>query len=1020
MSKIPKEKNLNYGMFSPKFESSRRLKLGKEKIKNSKYFQAILGSPTNFNSYIKYPKNKSTYFSPDYTNSLLSPIHKNRSKLKKCSSQKNMTERPTSVTSRSFPTVMNNFRVIKSPIYKTTGNNSILYNTSVENKSKYFNLETEKLYQETRQIKKLVKYLTKELLVLKKENEEKDRQITVKEKQINDIIIKNNSLLLGTANIETNEVNKINENSTNSSFISNNNITNNKTEDNSNIFNDSIYINALSSNRNSSTGNLFFRIKKEIKHTNNEMKLENDKFEKLKRSVYVTKMNELNIESIILKTNLKKINSLLENALIIKRGNDLKKEEFTKIKENLEKQEKLENNLNTMILNLEKKENELKDKLEMNEFNLINKIKEVNLNVNELVALKKKNENLNNDKVIKSEIYTTINKSNNPVQINSIYKNKIKELKKSIKFYERQIKYSEDELNKLKEKRKKLIETEKIKGLKLNIDLNNKEKEEIKIIKKEKEDTNKKKDLLTDEEKIKNLKEILKRAKDSEKKMEEKMEKYGTKLRELEIIEEEKQREKEEMNNQNQSQIEFGIDQENPFYTEEENNFPEISLKFTSSQFNQFTYVLFKNFEAKGIVEEESKNKITNPFSDYMKNNNIAIIEYQSPKFKEVMDEFTKIIMDSLKSTNTYNYTLINVFISALFFNSECDINKLIKYFNILFSYTKNYAIEEEKYIKKLKTKYIEQTKKLINCIKNFVISEESDNKEYFPLLKMKEILDKNEINLKDKYIEFLFYYLKKFEDPEAKLSDLKFELLKNILKEEKEKEKEKEKIEEENSENNNLNFPIKDSEIKENSYKNEEDIAINTSKKEDSNILDILDKRSNINLTSQKNEMKSPTEEDFSKRQKRKKKSMDKKSQKKEKKEDKENSDDFEEEEDSMTEITNEEYIKQLSEALKIMQSGIKKKSTTFEELMSNVVQKRKITGIFYECISIEDFNEQFKSLNIILSDLKLSCLCSKYSIPNELRLIDKNKIEKDLEKQAKGILKFNEEDEDDEENFN
>ena len=1017
MSKIPKEKNLNYGMFSPKFESSRRLKLGKEKIKNSKYFQAILGSPTNFNSHIKYPKNKSTYFSPDYTNSLLSPIHKNRPKLKKCSSQKNMTERPTSVTSRSFPTVMNNFRVIKSPIYKTTGNNSILYNTSTENKSKYFNLETEKLYQETRQIKKLVKYLTKELLVLKKENEEKDRQITVKEKQINDIIIKNNSLLLGTANIETNEINKINENSTNSSFISNNNnISNNKTEDNSNIFNDSIYINALSSNRNSSTGNLFFRIKKEIKHTNNEMKLENDKFEKLKRSVYVTKMNELNIESIILKTNLKKINSLLENALVIKKSNDLKNEELTKIKENLEKQEKIENNLNTMILNLEKKENELKDKLEMNEFNLINKIKEVNLNINELVALKKKNENLNNDKVIKSEIYTTINKNNgNPVQINSIYKNKIKELKKSIKFYERQIKYSEDELNKLKEKRKKLIETEKIKGLKLNIDINNKEKEEIKIVKKEKED-NKKKDVLTDEEKIKNLKEILKRTKDSEKKMEEKMEKYGNKLRELEIIEEEKQREKEEMNNQNQSQIEFGIDSENPFYTEEENNFPEISFKFTSSQFNQFTYVLFKNFEAKGIVEEESKNKITNPFSDYMKNNNISIIEYNSPKFKEVMDEFTKIIMDSLKSTNTYNYTLINVFISALFFNSECDINKLIKYFNILFSYTKNYAIEEEKYIKKLKTKYLTQTKKLINCIKNFIISEESDNKEYFPLLKMKEILDKNEINLKDKYIEFLFYYLKKFEDPESKLSDLKFELLKNILKEE----KEKEKIEEENSENNNLNFPIKDSEIKDNSYKNEEDIAINTSKKEDSNILDILDKRSNINLTSQKNEMKSPTEEDFSKRQKRKKKSMDKKSQKKEKKKDKENSDDFEEEEDSMTEITNEEYIKQLSEALKIMQNGIKEKGTTFEELMSNVVQKRKITGIFYECISIEDFNEQFKSLNIILSDLKLSCLCSKYSIPNELRLIDKNKIEEDLEKQAKGILKFNEEDEDDEENFN
>ena len=397
-------------------------------------------------------------------------------------------------------------------------------------------------------------------------------------------------------------------------------------------------------------------------------------------------------------------------------------------------------------------------------------------------------------------------------------------------------------------------------------------------------------------------------------------------------------------------------------------------------------------------------------FYEYMKNNNISIIEYNSSKFKEVMEEFTKIIMTSLNNTNTYNYTLVNIFISALFYNSECDIKKLIKYFNILFSYTRNYSIEEEKYIKKLKTKYNEQTKKLINCIKNYLDSNESDNKEYFQLLKMKEILDKNKVNLKDKYIEFLFYYLKKFDDPKAKLSDLKFDLFYNIIP----KEKEKKEIEEENSENNDLNYPIKDSEIKDinNSSKNEDDIDIDASKKE-SNFLDILDKKSNINLTSQKNEMKSPTEEDFSKRQKRKKKNMEKKSQKKE---EKENSDDFEEEEDSMTEITNEEYIKQLTEALKIMQKGLEENNIKFEDLMSNVVQKRKITGLFYECISIEDFNDQFKSINIILSDLKLSCLCSKYSIPNELRLIDKNKLAKDIEKQEKGILKFNEDDDEEE----
>jgi len=1018
MSKRQKEKNLNYGMFSPKFETNRRLKLGKTKIQNSKYFQALIGSPTNFNSHINYTTNKNTSFIPEYTNSLLSPIRKNKSKLRKSSSQKNITERPMSVTSRSFPTVINNFRIIRSPIYKTTvNNNNLLYNTSTENKSNYFNLETEKLYQETRQTKKLVRFLIKELLSLKKENEMKDKQITIKEKEINDIIVKNNSLLIGTGNIENNNeinnANKINEFSTNTSYMTNN-TNNNKTEDNSNIFNDSIYLNALSSNRNSSTGNLFFKIKKEIKKTNIDMKLENDKFEKLKKSMFLTKMNELSIESTLLKEHIKKIKSLLDNALIIKKNNDMKNNEMIKIKENLEKQEKIENNLITMIIKLEKEEDDLKMKLEMNEFELRNKIKEVNVNINKLVILKKKNENLNKDKVIKNEIYLSKNNNGNIVQINTVYRNKIKELKKSIKFYERQLKHSDDELIKLKEKRKKLIETEKIKGLKINLDINNKEKEQITVIKKgQKEEKKIIKE--TEEEKINRLREQLRKVKESEKIMEEKVIKYMNKLRELELIEEEKEKEKEE----NQSQIEFGIDQENPFYTEEEGNSPEISLKFTSSQFNQFTYVLFKNFEAKGIVEDESKNKIINIFNEYIQKNNIYIVEYNSEKYKEVMEEFTKVIMNSLNSNNTYNHTLTNIFISALFYNSECNIKKLIKYFNILFSYTRNYSTEEEKYLNKLRTKYNEQIKKLINCVKNYIESEESDNKEYFPLLKMKEILDKNDINLKDKYVEFLFYYLKKFDNPDTKLSDLKYDLLKNILPEEKEKD------DLENSENNNLNFPIKDSEIKDNSFnKNIENFGMNSSKKEEkeeSNILDIIEKKSNINLTSQKNELKSPTEEDFSKRQKKKKKSPEKKSNKKEKKEEKDNSDDFEEDEDSMTEITNEEYVKQLTEALKIMQKGLKEKDITFEELMINVIQKRKITGIFYECISVEDFNEQFKSINIVLSDLKLSCLCSKYSIPNELRLIDKNKIGKDIERQAKGILKFSEDDDENEEdNYN
>ena len=125
----------------------------------------------------------------------------------------------------------------------------------------------------------------------------------------------------------------------------------------------------------------------------------------------------------------------------------------------------------------------------------------------------------------------------------------------------------------------------------------------------------------------------------------------------------------------------------------------------------------------------------------------------------------------------------------------------------------------------------------------------------------------------------------------------------------------------------------------------------------------------------------------------------------------DKENTDDMEEDEDSMTEITNEEYVKQILEAIKQMKEGLEKSKTNFNDLMNNVIQKRKINGKFYEYVTIEDFNEQMKSIKITLSDLKLSCLCSKYCIPNELRLVDKNKINNDIQKFIKGTLKLEEE---------
>ena len=999
MSKYDFEKITNSRLLSPRIEKGRRkLNLNNyRKNSNSTFGQTPKYNNMAFNSPKSvYSSNKlsNVSFFPDSSkiSRITSPINRNSYKLNKSSSKKNIYSPPLLGNSRMLPSVSKNSN-IKSPINNSYFNESL---SSHRSKQNYYNLETEKLYQETYQIKKVVKILSKELYLLRQENQEKDRQINFKEKQINDIIYRNCNCILDD----------------NDNYYTNNSDTSK--------LNDEIFLNSLINNPKSSTGNLIAKIKKEIKNNNQEIQSENEKLENLKRSIFLTKINELNIETILYEEQISKVTLLLNNAILLKEQNDKKKEDLASLEENMIKQEEIINNLLKKSNELDDEENFLNDKLKETKNSFDNKVKIVNENNSQLQKLEEKKKNLTNAEA-KNQTYK-INLSNNPITMKTFFTNKITILQKNINHFKRQCKHKDGELSKLREQKKNILSNENIKNLKDKLYLlslkKNKNKKSICI----NDQTNNNIIINTkeEEEKISKLRDEYIDSKKIEKKLEEKFNLYQNKMREFEINTDIKDNNEEG----GQSQIEFGIDNDNPYYTDEEENIPETKNKFTSSQFNQFTYILFKNFEAKGIVMEEAKNKVIQPLIECANKNNITVVEYGSSQFDFIVVEFTKIIMDVLNSGNDYNNILTKIFLGALFYNSECNVSKLIEYFNILFSYTRNYAVEEEKYINKLRTKYIEQTKKLVSCINNYV-SKDLNSSPYFPLLKMKELLDENDINLKDKYIEFLFYYMKKFNDPNAKLGELKFNLLYDIIPMNENiqyhnkisnnlNNNENENIEnniiinENNGQdlmkNNNNQFKSGVENNNDNTdFGNNNQFDLNNNKNNDDDFMNNFDKKNEENDKKYDNDIRS--------HKKPKKKSFTDNPHT-EKTEKENNTDDFgDDDEDSMTEITNEEYIKQLTEAIYLMQKGIKDAGTTFNDLMSNVVQKRKMGGKFYECITIEDFHEQLKTLNIILSDLKLSCLCSKYSIPNELRLIDKNKIEKDIKAQEKGMLKFEEE---------
>ena len=1055
---------------------------------------------------------------------------------------------------------------------------------NILSKSMYSNscLEAEKLYQETYQIKKVIKNLQYQLYKVTKENRKKERQLSAKENEINKIIIKNNELNNEDEEDKNNYYN----------FISNN----------SNI-------NEIKLNKQNSAVNILIsKIKREIKAIQNETQKENDKLDDMKKSLFMTKSKELSIESNLYREHIKKIKVLIENSIEIKEQNDNKMEEFESLKENLDRQNLIIDNLTRENIFLENQQDNLNAKLEILQNDLKAKIEQAKKNDNELNILSIKNKNLSKDKLIQKQ-FNSLNEEIFPISLKSLYSGKVSTLKKNINFYKKQIKYSEEMLNKLKDQKKKLIDSNPNLQQKIKIDPNFMGRTPISVKSHKRPQSSisiSKENKLDEKDLILKLRKDYKKIREEELKLEKKANIYYNKLKEINIsLLEEKDKKSEMEEKKSENQLEFGIDETNPYYTDNEENIPESNIKFTSQQFNQFTYILFKNFEAKFITSNEATNKIINPFLSMIKKNNYEKISYPSTEFDEIIEHLTKIILKVLNSDNEYNHTLTKIFIGALLYNSDCDINKLVEYFTILFSYTKDYSIDEKKYIEKLKTKYKNETKKLVECITSYILNDLTSS-QYFSLFKMKDLLDNNQINLKDKYIEFLFYFLKKFDDSEAKLEDLKYSLfneivplgdtsmhskafvnkneeeendnidldkIENLLNNEKnemnnneninieenkefdfdldkykendinirtnktepnkeenifEKNQKKEKIIEDNNnsinklkqeskkdsdiidnikdiENINDNIDIdkengigkklnadlfedidyaknknninndsninneakingnEDEDIKNNVDNNDSDyveenmknLGINNSKNDknskDKNINDILNlenqeinqkkeeelsnknekekekgiENDNINnisteklihnqrvnteegkksqILNKKIEIEKEKEKEIEKEDekslKQKEKNISHNSNKSNKIDTEKNKfNESENENESVTEITNEDFIKHIKDSLNLIQTALEENSLDFINFIEDNVQKIKLDGKLYDYINIEDLNDKLIGIKVVLSDMQLSCLCSKYSLPDELRLIDVKNFEKSL----------------------
>ena len=645
---------------------------------------------------------------------------------------------------------------------------------------------------------------------------------------------------------------------------------------------------------------LMNKIRKHIRQIKQEIIDIDEKNEYLKKDIKLTKINEYLIEKEKIEEQINKIKSLIQNGKKVKLNVNEKVNELNDLKLNVDNQNVILYKMNINYENLNKEEEYLLQQIsEVNEKIMKDKQKII-FNRNIVLSLQKTNDNLQKDKTISSKLYV-LNKDNISVPMEQSYKSTISEKKKLINDFKLKLKFSENTIQDLKKENNKLKDISENKKKQFpNQSLENSHK--ISSLKASK-------NKFSDDEIINKLKDTLQSSKEIEIELEKQLKIYKEKL--------------EEINDKqiNNDQIEFGIDSDNPYYTSNENNNPIETSKITSIQFNQFTYILFKNFEAKNINLENNNSK----FIDELINNankeeeQIEEVDINSESFISIVNKFCNSISDVLNCGNEYNIKMLKIFIGALLFNSGGSIVKLSEYFTVLFSYTKIYQKElENKLIERINRKYKDNAELLLK-----LINEQNINgNDYISLLEVKDIIDNNNIELKDKYIEFIFYIMKKFDDKNAKLSDLKISNYGKIL------------------------FPNSN----------------------DSNKDKISSKQLDINEEEKLNEDK------------------------------KNNNINNNNDDESITEITNEEYEKIINSCILSIQKGIKEEKTTFTNLFGNYIKTFKSEGKNVDVITIEDFNEQLKNINISLSDLQLSCICSKYSVPENVRLIKSKIVEKDI----------------------
>ena len=184
------------------------------------------------------------------------------------------------------------------------------------------------------------------------------------------------------------------------------------------------------------------------------------------------------------------------------------------------------------------------------------------------------------------------------------------------------------------------------------------------------------------------------------------------------------------------------------------------NIQMTNEEIGEFSFILVKTLEAK----KHSPSLIKQNLIDTLPVN---------PTTDNYISHITSGLSQLLNCSHSESISKLNIWLSSLLLSENNSIPQTTEIFLDIFANIKQYTEEDELFLSKKVKKYLLPYSE---TLKPYLL------KPFITFNNFKSILDTHKIDIKDDYLQYLFYKMKQFDNPEVCLYELQTEVIQHIL----------------------------------------------------------------------------------------------------------------------------------------------------------------------------------------------------------------------------------------------